>query len=46
MFPAEGCDVGKEIFGNGRTESARVLNGTMQVDRVPMDDRGGDEAQA
>ena len=46
MFPAEGCDVDQEIIGNGRTESARVLNGTMQVDRVPMDDRGGDEAQA
>jgi hypothetical protein len=46
MFPAEGCDVGKEIIGDGRAESARVLNGTMQVDGVPMDDRSGDEAQA
>ena len=46
MFPAEGRDVGKEIIGDGRAESARVLDGTVQVDRVPMDDRGGDEAQA
>ena len=38
--------MGKEIIGDGRAESARVLDGTVQVDRVPMDDRGGDEAQA
>ena len=46
MFPAEGRDVGKEIIGDGRSEGTRMLDGTVQVDRVPMDDRCGDEAQA
>jgi hypothetical protein len=46
MFPAEGRDMGKEIIGDGRTESTRVLDGTVQVNRVPIDDRGGNEAQA
>jgi hypothetical protein len=46
MFPAQWCDMGKEIIGDVRTESARLLNGSVQVNRVPMDDRRGDEAQA
>jgi hypothetical protein len=38
--------MGKEIIGDGRAEGTGVLDGTVQVDRVPMDDGGGDEAQA
>ena len=38
--------MGSEIVWDGRAESARVLDGTVLIDRVPMDDRGGDEAQA
>ena len=38
--------MGEEIIRDGRPESARVLDGTVQVDRVPMDDRSGDEAEA
>ena len=38
--------MGKEIIGDGRAEGTCVLDGTVQVDRVPMDDRCGDEAQA
>jgi hypothetical protein len=36
----------KEIIRDGRAEGTRVLDGTVQVDRVPMDDRRGDEAEA
>jgi hypothetical protein len=38
--------VSEEIIGNGDPLSAQVLNGTIKVDGVPVDDRGGDEAQA
>jgi hypothetical protein len=38
--------VGKEIIGDGRAKSARVLDGTVQVDRIPMNDRSGYEAPA
>ena len=39
--------MGTEIIGDGRAESRRVLDGTVQVETVfPMDDRSGDEAQA
>ena len=38
--------MGKEVIGDCRAKSTRVLDGTVQVDRVPMDDRGCDEAEA
>ena len=46
MFPSERCDVGKEVIGNGDVLSTEVLDDTVEVDGVPVDDRGGDEAQA
>jgi hypothetical protein len=46
MFPTQGRDVGQEIIGDGCAEGARVLDSTVQIDRVPMDDRSCNEAQA
>jgi hypothetical protein len=38
--------MGKEVIRYCPAESADVLDGTVQVDRVPMDDRSDDEAEA
>src|SRR5437868_13784824 len=39
-------DVREEIVGNSETPGTQVLDGAVEVDGVPVDDRGGDEAQA
>ena len=36
----------EEIIADDDALSAQVLNGTIEVDGVPVDDRGRDEAQA
>ena len=43
--PSEGRDVREEIVGNSETPGTQVLDGAVEVDGVPVDDRGGDEAQ-
>ena len=43
VLPAQGRDMGKEIVGDRRADGARVLDSAMQVDRIPMDNRGGDQ---
>jgi hypothetical protein len=41
-----GRDVSQEILGNRRALSARSPHGPVEPDRVPVDDGGGDAAQA
>ena len=38
--------MGEEITGNGDVLSTQVLDDTVEIDGVPVDDCGGDEAQA
>src|SRR5712692_2123354 len=46
MLPTERVDVSQEIVGNRRALSAQLPDGPVEIDRVPVDDGGGDEAQA
>jgi hypothetical protein len=46
VLPAERCDVSEEIVGNRRALGTQLSNGAVEVDRVPMDDGGRDEAEA
>ena len=46
MLPSERRDVREEIVGNSDTPGTQVLDGAVEVDGVPVDDCGGDEAQA
>jgi hypothetical protein len=46
VLPSEGRDVREEIVRNNDTPGMPVLDGAVEVDGVPVDDRGGDEAQA
>jgi hypothetical protein len=45
VLPSEGRDVREEIVGNSETLGTQVLDGAVEVNGVPVDDRGGDEAQ-
>ena len=45
MLPAEWRDVGQEIVGNGRAQGTQVLDGLVEIDGVPVDDGGSDEAE-
>ena len=36
----------EEVVGNNDAPGTQVLDGTVEVDGIPVDDRGGDEAQA
>lgn len=45
MLPAERRDMRQEIVGNGRALSTQVLDGLVEIDGVPVDDGGGDEAE-
>ena len=36
----------EEIVGNSHALSAQMLDGAVEVDRVPMNDGGGDETEA
>ena len=38
--------MGQQIVGNRRSLRARLPDGTVEIDRVPMNYSGGDEAQA
>ena len=38
--------MGEEIIGNGDAVRTQLLTATVEVDGVPVDDGGGDEAQA
>jgi hypothetical protein len=38
--------MGQQIVGNRRSLHAQLPDGTVEVDRVPVNDGGGDEAQA
>jgi hypothetical protein len=31
MFPAQRSDMGEEVIGDGRAESAHVLDGSVQI---------------
>jgi hypothetical protein len=46
MLPSKRSDVGQQIVGNHRSLRTQLPNGTVEIDRVPMDNGGGDEAQA
>ena len=46
MLPAERGDVGQKLVGNRRPLRAQLSNGPVEIDRVPMNDGGRDEAQA
>ena len=45
MLRTERGDVSQEIVGNRRPLSAQLPDGPVEIDRVPMDYSGGDEAQ-
>ena len=38
--------MGQQIVGNRRSLRAQLPDGTVEIDRVPVDNGGGDEAQA
>jgi hypothetical protein len=38
--------VGQQVVGNRRCLRAQLPDGTVEIDRVPMSNGGGDEAQA
>ncbi len=46
MLPTERGDVSQKIVGKGRALSAQLPDGPVELDRVPVDDGGGDEPQA
>ena len=46
MLPSERGNVGQQIVRNHRSLRAQLPNGTVEIDRVPVDNGGGDEAQA
>ena len=46
MLPSKGCDVRQQIVGNRRPLRAQLANGTVDIDRVPINNGDGDEAQA
>jgi hypothetical protein len=37
--------MGQQIVGNRRSLRAQLPDGTVEIDRVPINDGGGDEAQ-
>ena len=41
VLPAEGGDVREEVVRNGDALCPEVLDGTIDVDGIPVDDRGG-----
>jgi hypothetical protein len=45
VLPSKRGDMGEKIIGNGAALSTQMLDDTVEVDCVPVDDRGGDEAQ-
>ena len=45
MLPAERGNVRQQIVGNRCSMCAQLPDGTVEIDRVPMDYCGGDEAQ-
>src|ERR1700733_10254090 len=46
MLPSERGDMGQQIVGHRRALRAQLPDGTVEIDRVPVNDGGGDEAQA
>ena len=46
MLPAEWGDVGNELVGNLPPLLPQMPHGAVEIDRIPMDDRGRNEAQA
>ena len=45
MLPPERGDVGQKFVGNGRALSAQLPNRPVEIDRVPVNDGGGDETE-
>jgi hypothetical protein len=46
VFPTERGDMGQQIVGNYHSLRAQLPDGTVEIDRIPVNNRGGDEAQA
>jgi hypothetical protein len=46
MLPSERGDMGQQIVGNCRSLRAQLPDGTVEINCVPVNDGGGDEAQA
>ena len=45
MFPAERRGIRQEIIWHCRTLGSQVLDGLVEIDGIPVDDGGGDEAE-
>src|ERR1700735_2484259 len=45
VLPSERGDVGEKIIGNDAALSTQMLDDTLEVDGVPVDDRRSNEAQ-
>ena len=45
MLPPERCDMGQQIIGITRPLQPQLPDGAVEIDRVPMNDGGSDEAQ-
>jgi hypothetical protein len=46
VLPSEGCDVRQHVVWNRRSLRPQLPDGPVEIDRVPVNDGGGDEAQA
>ena len=46
MLPAERCNVSEQVVGHVNALCAEVLDGAIQIDRIPMHDGGGQNAQS
>ncbi len=46
MLPAEGRNVGEEAVGDIDASRAQMLNGEVEIDSIPVNDRGCHEGQA
>ena len=45
MLPAEGRNVGEEAVGDADASRAQMLNGKIEIDGVPVNDRGRHKGQ-
>jgi hypothetical protein len=46
MLPSKRCDMGQKVVGDFRSLSAQMPDGAVEIDCVPVNNGGGDEAQA
>jgi hypothetical protein len=46
VLPTERGDMGQQIIGNRGSLRLQLADGTVEIDRIPVNGGGGDEAQA